>query len=127
MNIPFCYFNSSPEVIRLAVTMYIRYPLSLRLSLLFIPSDIRSAGRDLFRFRTAPCLRRVRSSVWGAARPTKSSQKTAGRVSMILCLSERVSEGDAEFLGFCRRWNNWEGQAARMKWPYPLARSGPHG
>ena len=29
---------------------------------------------------------------------------------MILCLSERVSEGDAEFLGFCRRWNKWEGQ-----------------
>ena len=30
---------------------------------------------------------------------------------MILCLSERVSEGDAEFQGFCRRWNKWEGQA----------------
>ncbi len=26
----FRYFNSSPEVIRLAVMMYIRYPLSLR-------------------------------------------------------------------------------------------------
>ena len=30
MNYPFRYFNSSPEVIRLAVMMYIRYPLSLR-------------------------------------------------------------------------------------------------
>ncbi len=30
MRHPFRYFNSSPEVIRLAVTMYIRYPLSLR-------------------------------------------------------------------------------------------------
>ncbi len=30
MHNPFRYFNSSPEVIRLAVTMYIRYPLSLR-------------------------------------------------------------------------------------------------
>ena len=30
MNDPFRYFNSSPEVIRLAVMMYIRYPLSLR-------------------------------------------------------------------------------------------------
>ena len=29
-NNPFRYFNSSPEVIRLAVMMYIRYPLSLR-------------------------------------------------------------------------------------------------
>jgi len=27
---PFRYFNSSPEVIRLAVLMYVRYPLSLR-------------------------------------------------------------------------------------------------
>ncbi len=27
---PFRYFNSSPEIIRLAVMMYIRYPLSLR-------------------------------------------------------------------------------------------------
>ena len=30
MKIPFRYYNSSPEVIRLAVMMYIRYPLSLR-------------------------------------------------------------------------------------------------
>ena len=30
MRNPFRYFNSSPEVIRLTVTMYIRYPLSLR-------------------------------------------------------------------------------------------------
>ena len=30
MNNPFRYFNSSPEVIRLAVMMYIRYPMSLR-------------------------------------------------------------------------------------------------
>ena len=30
MNNPFRYFNSSPEVIRLAVMTYIRYPLSLR-------------------------------------------------------------------------------------------------
>ncbi len=30
MQNPFGYFNSSPEVIRLAVMMYIRYPLSLR-------------------------------------------------------------------------------------------------
>lgn len=27
---PFRYYNSSPEIIRLAVMMYIRYPLSLR-------------------------------------------------------------------------------------------------
>ena len=30
MRNPCRYFNSSPEVIRLAVMLYIRYPLSLR-------------------------------------------------------------------------------------------------
>src|SRR5208282_1019748 len=30
MSNPFRYFNSSPEVIRLVVQMYVRYPLSLR-------------------------------------------------------------------------------------------------
>jgi transposase-like protein len=30
MRNPFQYLNSSPEVIRLTVMMYIRYPLSLR-------------------------------------------------------------------------------------------------
>jgi putative transposase len=30
MRNPFHYFNSSPEVIRLTVMMYVRYPLSLR-------------------------------------------------------------------------------------------------
>ena len=30
MRNPFRYLNSSPEVIRLTVMMYVRYPLSLR-------------------------------------------------------------------------------------------------
>ncbi|MCR9130681.1 MAG: IS6 family transposase [Alphaproteobacteria bacterium] len=30
MTNPFCYFKTSPEIIRLAVMMYIRFPLSLR-------------------------------------------------------------------------------------------------
>jgi len=30
MRSPFKYFNGSPEVIRLAVMLYVRYPLSLR-------------------------------------------------------------------------------------------------
>src|SRR5271167_1061850 len=30
MSNPFRYFNSSPEIIRLAVLMYVKYPLSLR-------------------------------------------------------------------------------------------------
>ena len=30
MSNPFRYFNSSPEIIRLGVLMYVKYPLSLR-------------------------------------------------------------------------------------------------
>ena len=30
MSNPFRYFNSSPEIIRLAVLMYVKHPLSLR-------------------------------------------------------------------------------------------------
>ena len=30
MSNPFRYFNSSPEIIRLAVMMYVKHPLSLR-------------------------------------------------------------------------------------------------
>ena len=40
--------------------------------------------------------------MWSAARSAK--------ISMILCMPERVSGGDAKFQGFCDRWNKWEGQ-----------------
>ena len=40
--------------------------------------------------------------MWSAARSAK--------ISMILCMPERVSGGDAEFQGFCDGWNKWEGQ-----------------
>ena len=65
-------------------------------------SAFRSNGRGLFRFRTATCCRRARISVWSAARSAK--------ISMILCMPERVSGGDAIFQGFCDGWNKWEGQ-----------------
>ena len=67
-------------------------------------SAFRSDGRGLFRFRTATCCRRARISVWSAARSAK--------ISMILCMPERVSGGDAKFQGFCDGWNKWEGQPA---------------
>ena len=67
-------------------------------------SAFRSNGRGLFRFRTATCCRRARISVWSAARSAK--------ISMILCMPERVSGGDAKFQGFCDGWNKWEGQPA---------------
>ena len=65
-------------------------------------SAFRSNGRGLFRFRTATYCRRARISVWSAARSAK--------ISMILCMPERVSGGDVKFQGFCDGWNKWEGQ-----------------
>ena len=70
-------------------------------------SAFRSDGRGLCRFRTATCCRRARISVWSAARSAK--------ISMILCMPERVSGGDAKFQGFCDRWNKWEGQSLRRR------------
>ena len=67
-------------------------------------SAFRSNGLGLFRFRTATCCRRAGISVWSATRSAK--------ISMILCMPERVSGGDAEFQGFCDGWNKWEGQSS---------------
>ena len=44
--------------------------------------------------------------MWSAARSAK--------ISMILCMPERVSGGDAKFQGFCDRWNKWEGQVSAL-------------
>jgi putative transposase len=45
MHNPFCYFNSSPEVIRLTVMMYVRFPLSLRQVEDLLPARARPADR----------------------------------------------------------------------------------
>ena len=45
MRNPFRYFNSSPEVIRLTVMMYIRYPLSLRRCHVIEPQSCKLAGK----------------------------------------------------------------------------------
>jgi transposase-like protein len=47
MSNPFRYFNSSPEVIRLVVMMYVRYPLSLR----NVEDLLAERGRDI-RYET---------------------------------------------------------------------------
>ena len=52
MRNPFRYFNSSPEVIRLVVMMYIRYPLSLRqVEDLLIVCDCADTCSDMHRPR----------------------------------------------------------------------------
>ena len=55
MRNPFRYFNSSPEVIRLAVMMYVRYPLPLR------------QVEDLLFERGVDVCRRLRNSGMGVA------------------------------------------------------------
>ena len=61
---PFRWFDSSPEVIRLVVMMYVRYPLSLRNveDLLFergidiCHETVRLISRDLYRQRRSAAL-----------------------------------------------------------------------
>jgi transposase-like protein len=47
---PFRYFNSSPEVIRLAVLLYVKYPLSLR----NVEDLLHERGIDLSHETVAP-------------------------------------------------------------------------
>jgi hypothetical protein len=48
---PFRYFNSSPEVIRLVVMMYVRYPLSLR----NVEDLLFERGIDICHETALPC------------------------------------------------------------------------
>ena len=59
MRNPFRYFNSSPEVIRLVVMMYIRYPLSLRQ----VEDILHERGIDISH-ETIRILR-IGSPLWG--------------------------------------------------------------
>ena len=58
---PFRYFNSSPEVIRLVVMMYVRFPLSLR----NVEDLLFERGIDI-------CHETVRHWCWGGRLPTAS-------------------------------------------------------
>lgn len=51
---PFRYFKTSPEIIRLAVMLYIRFPLSLR----NVEDALHARGieMDLSRFGAAPLI-----------------------------------------------------------------------
>jgi hypothetical protein len=59
MRNPFRYFNSSPEVIRLTVMMYIRYPLSLRQ----VEDLLFERGIDICHEDGAALVEPVRSAV----------------------------------------------------------------
>jgi hypothetical protein len=60
MQNPFRYFNSSPEVIRLTVMMYIRYPLTRQRIHILKPEEyiIDCPGRGIRRrrFHSSDCL-----------------------------------------------------------------------
>ena len=80
MSNPFRYFSSSPEVIRLVVMMYVRYPLSLR----NVEDLLAERGIGL-------CQSNGRSSARGATRPPSSDIQAArarhsANVAERLCL-----------------------------------------
>ena len=62
---PFRWFDSSPEVIRLVVMMYVRYPLSLR----NVEDLLFERGIDI-------CHETVRLWCWGGRPPTASMCQT---------------------------------------------------
>jgi putative transposase len=87
MRNPFRYFNSSPEVIRLTVMLYIRYPLSLRQveDLLFERGiDICHETVRLWWNRFGPRF--------AAENQTEARRKLAGRPSVALAPGRGVRE-----------------------------------
>ena len=72
---PFRYFNSSPEVIRLAVLMYVKYPLSLR-----NVEDLLHEARHRHQSRDgAPLVEPVRSAL-RRRHPAPAGEPHAGHV-----------------------------------------------
>ena len=59
MQNPFRYFNSSPEIIRLTVMMYVRFPLSLRQ----VEDLLSERGIDICHETVRYWLEPVRSAV----------------------------------------------------------------
>jgi putative transposase len=79
MSNPFRYFNSSPEVIRLVVMMYVRYPLSLRNVEDLLAERGIDISHETVRFwwnRLAPCL--PARSASGASRTCAPIRSGAG-------------------------------------------------
>jgi hypothetical protein len=64
---PFRYFNSSPEVIRLIVLMYVRFPLSLR----NVEDLLFERGVDI-------CMRRCGCGGTGSARCSPAISAVSG-------------------------------------------------
>jgi transposase-like protein len=60
MSNPFRYFNSSPEVIRLVVMMYVRYPLSLRNAEDLLAERGIDISQETVRFLVEPVWPNVR-------------------------------------------------------------------
>ena len=61
---PFRYFDSSPEVIRLVVMMYVRYPLSLRNVEAADPRITALLARKPVRVATVAMANRAARAIW---------------------------------------------------------------
>ena len=86
MNNPFRYFNSSPEVIRLAVMMVIRYPLSLRQ----VEDILFERGIDICHETVRYWWNRFGPMFAGEIRKRRDTQGATGRTGagiLMRCLS----------------------------------------
>ena len=61
MKSPFRYFKTSPEIIRLAVMMHVRFPLSLRHVEDLLHERRIEVSHETIRFSWNRCFRRMRS------------------------------------------------------------------
>ena len=73
MKNPFRYFDSSPEVIRLVVMMYVKYPLSLR----NVEDLLAERGIDICHETVATVVEPVRADVRGRD-PPEAGRSDAG-------------------------------------------------
>jgi hypothetical protein len=83
MRNPFRYFNSSPEVIRLTVLMYVRYPLSLRQ----VEDLLFERGIDICHETVRVLVEPVRSNV------RRGDPQAAGSKPIILELALALGQG----------------------------------
>jgi len=107
---PFRYFNSSPEVIRLVVLMYVRFPLSLRnveerIGQIEVELDdllaVREADVEKESTGPAPLGEQVRTARVAAAQRAVRMIEEAGeaRVSWLRAIAASVDVPTAAILG----------------------------
>jgi len=108
---PFKYFKSSPEIIRLAVMLYVRFPLSLRIveDLLHDRGEVlatdsypsyRATLRDLGRDDLQACGRWLNNHIENSHLPFRRRERAMQRFSLMRSLQKFVAVHSSVFNHF---------------------------